>query len=313
MASNEFLPVCISVSNFLPQMNGIDYCSESTRGHMASSSLAICGLARDCAATLPQNKALIEKLRTFFGSSMVVIVENDSSDQTRQQLDGWASECNDVFIMQGMPLQDEISTKKNRASVNPFYSLRRISKMASLRNQYINFLVNSGSLVDYLLVLDLDVSQIDLGGVMDSFEKREAWDVITAYGYSLSPFLKERYHDSFALVPLGEQSMVKTERSIKKLQGRFRLEKNSDKLVSVTAAFGGLSIYKTRGQKLPLYKAEPNADARVEATCEHIGFTASFVQSSGPVVKINPRMHLRYQTVIDALKRKIPLTLKKIG
>ena len=98
-------------------MNGIDYCSESTRRHMASSSLAICGLARDCAATLPQNKALIEKLRTFFGSSMVVIVENDSSDQTRQQLDGWASECNDVFIIQGMPLQDEISTKKNAKSI----------------------------------------------------------------------------------------------------------------------------------------------------------------------------------------------------
>ncbi|MFM8807112.1 MAG: hypothetical protein ACKOD1_07095, partial [Sphingomonadales bacterium] len=119
--------------------------------------------------------------------------------------------------------------------------------------------------------------------------------------------------DSFALVPQGEESISKTESSIKGLQSRFKLDKKSDRLVPVASAFGGLSIYKIAGGVLPLYKADANPDPRVEAVCEHVAFARYFVDAADRGVKINPRMHLRYQTVFDALQRKLSLSLKTIG
>lgn len=285
--------------------------SESVQAHLASASVAICGLARDCAATLPSNRSLIEELRSCFSRSVVAVVENDSKDSTREQLELWAKECDNVFILDGHKPKTASSYANVNLTANPYFSFSRVNKLASLRNQYITFLHDTGFSFDYLLVLDFDVSQISFTGVIDSFQKRDAWDVVTAYGYSLSPLLRERYHDSFALVPLGDQLSVKTESSIKQLQARFALDRTSDLLIPVAAAFGGLSIYKTKGRPLPFYKAEYNQDLRVEAVCEHVSFAAYFVLSADSGVKINPRMHLRYQTVLDSLKRKLSNSLKK--
>ncbi|MFM7645159.1 MAG: hypothetical protein ACKO41_00445, partial [Sphingomonadales bacterium] len=116
-------------------------------------------------------------------------------------------------------------------------------------------------------------------------------------------------HDSFALIPLGEQSKPKTESFIKRLQSRYALDRNSEQLVLVSSAFGGLSIYKVKGQPIPFYTAEINADLRVQAVCEHVGFAAHFASATDRRVVINPRMHLRYQTVLDSLKRKLSNSL----
>jgi hypothetical protein len=278
--------------------------SDNGLSHMAASTLAIAGLARDCAHKLSGNIQLINQLRTYFKSSVVVVVENGSRDKTRHLLDAWAKSESNVHILEGNPL---IPTTLSQPAIVPnlFYSLARIQKLASLRNQYITYLAGKNIQPDYFLVLDFDVDQISLDGVLHSFERQAEWEVISAYGYSRSPFLQERYHDSFALVPLGEENHPKTEKSIKSLQPRFRLSTKSTQLVPVHAAYGGLCIYKTSGKALPLYKALPTGDSRVEAKCEHIQFSEHFTSGQSSRAFINPKMHLRYQTIWEAVSRRV--------
>jgi len=278
--------------------------SPSGLAHMAASTLAIAGLARDCGGKLKSNINWINTLRSYFKSSVVVVVENGSMDGTRPQLAAWAKSEPGIHILNGNPLVPS-SSQQTAIPANPFYSLARIQKLASLRNQYISYLADQNLQPDYLLVLDFDVDRVSLSGILDSFERHTEWNVVSAYGYSCSPLLKERYHDSFALVPLGEENQIKTEKSIKSLQSRFRLKRSNTELVPVHAAYGGISLYKINGLSLPLYQCRATKDPRVEAECEHVQFCRFFAEKGGEGVFINPRMRLRYQTIGEAISRKI--------
>ena len=233
--------------------------------HLANSSLAICGLARDCGSKLKENIRFIENLRTYFKETIVIVVENGSKDDTRLKLDNWVSSSDNIIVLNG----EESNIDPNLPSPipgipNPYYSRKRISRMAALRNQYLDYLASLNKSFDYLLVMDFDVDRISLEGVLNSLFRANEWDVVTAFGYSLSPKLKERYHDTYALVPLGEKVNAQTELSIKALQSTWRLNKNDQNLIPVYAAYGGLSIYKYELIKQIRYQILVNNDERVE-------------------------------------------------
>ena len=175
--------------------------------------------------------------------------------------------------------------------------------MADLRNQYLEHLVGLNESFDYVLVMDFDVDRISLQGVLNSFSRIKEWEVVTAYGYSTGPNLKERYHDSYALVPLGQENLVQTETSIKVLQPAWRLDKNDTQLRSVYAAYGGLSIYKYPLLKQLRYQVLENEDSKVEVRCEHFSICHQLQQSGITMIMVNPQMHLRYQTLWEAIKR----------
>lgn len=272
--------------------------------HLASSTIAICGLARNCASKLKGNIKFIEALRAYFESSVVIVVENGSTDSTRQQLNQWALPKSDIYILEGELANDSWRViPTSSVSPNPFYSRARISKMAALRNQYLEYLAGFNQSFDYVLVMDFDVNQVSLAGVLNSFTRVNEWDVITAYGYSTGPNLKERYHDTYALVPLGEESLVQTEVSIKALQSNWRLHKNDLQLREVYAAYGGLSIYKYAQIKDLRYHVMENKDSKVEVRCEHFSICHQLQQLNHTMIMVNPQMHLRYQTVWEAFKR----------
>ena len=194
--------------------------------HLATSSIAVCGLARNCASKLNENIEFIEELRAYFENSVVIVVENGSTDTTRQQLDQWSSSKSGLFILDGVSVNDTTQVIPTYSvSPNPYSSRSRITRIATLRNQYLEYLAALNQSFDYLLVMDFDVDQISLQGVLNSFSRINEWEVVTAYGYSTGPNLKERYHDSYALVPLGEESLAQTEASIKALQPAWHLGK----------------------------------------------------------------------------------------
>ena len=274
--------------------------SEDCRTHLANSSIAICGLAHNCAHKLSANIKFIEELRTYFKLLQVVVVENNSHDNTRAILYNWSVSSSNVVILDGESrLTDSISDD----NVNPYYSCKRISYLASLRNQYLNYIKSDGHAYDYILVLDFDVDKISLLGVLNSFEQRDNWDVACAYGYSISPCLQERIHDTYAMVLLGDENIPQQERPIKKLQQDVRLEKEEGSLLSVYSAFGGLSIYKTGLLEGINYQVLKNDDPRVEVRCEHFSIFHQLHQKQATRVVINPRMHLRYELFFETLSR----------
>jgi hypothetical protein len=279
--------------------------SENSRAHLANSSIAICGLAHNCAHKLSTNIKFIEDLRTYFKFLQVVVVENDSHDNTRAILDYWSESSSNVAILVGIERPIDTISDQSNYNVNPYYSYKRISYLATLRNQYLNYIKSDGRVYDYILVLDFDVDKISLSGVLNSFEQRDSWDVACAYGYSISPRLQERIHDTYAMVLLGDENKPQQERPIKQLQRDVRLDKISGSLFPVYSAFGGLSIYKAGLLEGINYQALKNNDPRVEVRCEHFSICHQLRQKQITQAVINPRMHLRYETFWETLKRKI--------
>jgi hypothetical protein len=294
--------------------------SDDCRAHLANSSIVICGLAQNCASKLGENIAFLNLIRKYFERSLVIIVENGSKDATRKILNDYAEIDSQVLILDGelssqsLKLLDEDSRlSTTRVLVpNPYYSRKRISRMAALRNQYLEKLSYLNQSFDYLMVMDFDVDRISIEGVLNSFAQYDKWDVVTAYGYSTSPFLIERYHDSYALIPLEQvtdegklSDNFLTEKFIKSLQRKCRLVVKQGQLIPVYAAFGGLSIFKYNLVKDLRYKVLPNFDNRVEVFCEHVSLCMQLYKNRNPIIAINPLMHLRYQTIFAAVMRKL--------
>jgi hypothetical protein len=274
---------------------------ENSMAQLKKMRLAVCGLARNCAPKLPATIRFIETLSSYFESTTIVVVENDSRDKTRAILNNWADSCSSLHIIDGKVPGEENASDTN---ANPYYSVKRVSRLAALRNQYLDFLKVQPAAPDFVLVLDFDVDRISLEGVLDSFVREAGWDVATAYGYSLSPTLQERYHDTYALVPLGEENIPQLEARLKSIQRNWRQDKASRELVGVYSAFGGLAIYKYKQINNLRYDVCSNRDERVEARCEHFSIANELQKNGYQRIVINPRMHLRFQTLGDALYKK---------
>jgi hypothetical protein len=274
---------------------------ENSYAQLKKMRLAVCGLARNCASKLPATIRFVETLSTYFKSTTIVVVENGSRDKTRVILNNWADSCSSLHIIDGKVPGEENASDTN---ANPYYSFKRVSRLAALRNQYLDFLKAQAVAPDFVLVLDFDVDRISLEGVLDSFTREADWDVATAYGYSLSPTLLERYHDTYALVPLGEENILQLETGLKAIQRNWKQDIASSELVRVYSAFGGLAIYKYK-QIIDLrYTVCPNGDERVEARCEHFSIANELQNNGYQRIVINPKMHLRFQTIGDALYKK---------
>jgi glycosyltransferase involved in cell wall biosynthesis len=276
---------------------------DKLRSQLAQSSLAICGLAKNCARTLPENINFIEEISSLFNMVKVVVVENGSTDSTRVQLNSWANKNQTVKIVNGELAA--FSTDKLSPGVNFYYSRHRIAKLAHLRNQYLEELKLSGISFDYLLVMDFDVDMISFAGVLDSFAQQNSWDAVAAFGYSVSPRLRRRYHDTFALVFLENAYLPQTENSIKKIQRDWVPDMTSNNLLPVFSAFGGLSIYRWNLVNSFQYEVVLNEDSRVEVRCEHYSFSSQLQATAGIRVVLNPLMHLRYERFIDTVARAI--------
>jgi hypothetical protein len=259
-------------------------------------SIAICSIVRNCENQLSKNINLIENLRKYFKSSFVIIYENDSVDNTKNVLLDWQKKSNNVNLyfetlnVKTIPVNDTLG-------YNRFFSKERITKMAYFRNKYLIELDNLNLDFDFVIVVDLDVIKIDLNGILNSFKSSHQWDVVTANGYSTSPSLKRRYHDSYALVEIGKENDIQTEKCIKNNQLLWSFLKIGQPLIPVYSAYGGLAIYKYNFLKGLRYGVFLNNDRRVESRGEHFYLHDHIIKSHNARIFINPNMVIKYQKI----------------
>lgn len=263
---------------------------------ISDSSIIICSIVRNAERGLKKNIPQINALCSHFKDFKVFVYENDSKDNTKLLLGSWQqNDPSHVFVsLNTTHATRTIPSASEVGDINPFYSRRRIEKMATLRNAYMEFIDAEGWKADYLMVVDLDVAWIRVDNILTSFE-RGGWDAVTAYGYSLSPKLKWRYHDSYALTEFGDENNPQTEYKTKMLSEKYASMPLNDDWVRVFSAFGGLAIYRFEGVKGLRYKAMDNDDKRVEVKCEHFSIYRQMADRGFGKVYINPRMVLKYQ------------------
>lgn len=278
----------------------------------SNSSIIICSIVRDAEQGLKKNIPVIKELCRHFKDYHIVVYENDSRDATKQLLTDWMESDREhvAALMNNTDPTKTIPSSKITKEANPFFCRKRIEKMAALRNQYMQYIEQAGWEADYLMVVDLDVANISLQGILTSFDKKAPqWDAVTAYGYSTAPNLKRRYHDTYALVEKGQANIPQTEQTIHDNALAFASKMKEEKWIQVDSAFGGLAIYRFEAIKGLRYQVLENNDSRVEVRCEHQSIYRQMSERGATAIYVNPLMKLKYQNltikiVWGTIKRK---------
>jgi glycosyltransferase involved in cell wall biosynthesis len=245
-------------------------------------NVAICALARDCEAELKNNIPQIENLRQLFKSSVVVVVENDSKDETKSVLANWAAISKNVSVISND--YDTLTIPKPSEEItHPETSMHRIEKMAFYRNIYLNWIEQQSQNFDLIIMLDIDVLSFSVEGVQKAIiSAPNNWGGIFANGYTDTKIFGRKvysmFHDMYAyieILPSNKPYLTVAKLfSQKKLMNKRLSEKE---YLPVVSSFGGMGIYKFNAIKGLRYKAERNEDKYMEAVCEHITFNMAMI------------------------------------
>lgn len=266
---------------------------------LSESVVIVCGIVRNAEKGLNHNIPVLNMFLSLCKDFRVFIYENDSKDKSKVLLKKWhESDPNRIHVsLNQINSSVTIPFQSNLEGANPFFSYKRISKMVSLRNKYMDYIEQQGWNGDFLMIVDLDVSKLYIESIVDSFKTDIDWDAVTAYGYSLSPRLKIRYHDTYALTELGDEFNAQTEDKIISLSEKYGKFNNTAAWIQVFSAFGGLAIYKFDAVKGLRYKVLKNSDKRVEVRCEHYSLYRQMFDRGYDRIFINPSMRLKYQSI----------------
>jgi len=256
---------------------------------MKNSRVVITGLIRDGESRIPNIKRNIAALTQHFAQYAVLIVENDSKDQTRPLLLEWTQEDPNIKVLGcgvnagscalNLPRTEGHSMQRNR-----------IVKMAYLRNLYLDYVLRNYPYFDYLIVIDLDLFGYPYAdGIADSFyylSTNRKINGIAANGLLMSDEGRFFYYDPFAYRPLGRKLDFDTEDEKNKWDKEVfanAYPKVGSGIMQVLSAFAGLAIYRIPDILLNNARYFPPEIGKYG--CEHVHFHKSL-----PGIYINPNM-----------------------
>lgn len=245
-------------------------------------NIVIAGLARDCEKSLPHIIKLIEELRERFIWSTVIIIENDSKDNTKKLLFNWEKQKIGVKI-----LSQDYGTvtipEQTIDGVKPLVSFHRIEKMAMYRNIYMKYFKIIDHKIDNVIIIDVDVESFSVDRVVEAITIcDDKCGSVFANGITVKRFFGKIYlkmfYDVFAvyeypnkeIFSFSEKTLSRTLKSICN-----NLKKN--KKYSVISAFGGIAVYNFKAIANLEYTVISNGLNKSEAVCEHIPFNTKII------------------------------------
>lgn len=276
-------------------------------GRMRQEKVAICSIVRNCRQNLKRNIPTIELIRSKFDKSLVVVVENDSIDGTKQVLADWSHSSPDVHI-----ITEDLGVTTvpvAEGAVLPCFSRHRIELMASYRNKYLEFLDQQWSAATIVIVVDLDLAEISVDGIANTFGQAIPWDAVTSNSINANSF-EPQYYDAYAFREVND-SQPQTEERIFTYQNLLSGFQRGMPMIKVASAFNGLCVYRAEAIRGLRYRCEPNSDMHVEATCEHITFHLDMSRQGFDRIYINPSQWVFYDAR-SGLPRRMMSSAKRI-
>lgn len=244
-----------------------------------TSTIAICGLARNVSRVLNKTKIRLEYIGKQFKDYRIIIFENDSNDGSRKLLSDWTKENNKVILLDCCELGscDCLLKKKEGYSLGAF-SKSRIDNMAFYRNQCLKAAKKTN--FDYLMVTDIDLNgQTNINGIYDSLSY-DNWDAIFCNGqvgiFGTFGTLTIQY-DAVAYVDINGEFDEKTNHLIKCVKNYSKMKYNvinNYSLVPVKSAFNGYGLYKLKSLKNISYYGHP-------LICEHNSLAKQIIENGG--------------------------------
>lgn len=256
---------------------------------MIDSKIVIGVLAKDCAPALYNNISRVERLGSCFSSYDVVVLENDSKDETKRVLRDWQLHNESVHVLFKDGIFSDFREIRNSVK-HPGMSLSRIARMVLLRNELMAYIREHFNPEIYML-LDIDIENFSVEGILNALNTApKDWGGLFANGRH-SRFFENRsipipfQYDYFAYLPKGKS--VDSYFS-KKFFSRFfkpYIEYRMNSAIQRNAfwecnsAFGGIGLYKWNLVKDYSYEVSvPSAfEGDNSCICEHIPFNMKLV------------------------------------
>jgi hypothetical protein len=248
---------------------------EKGRKAAKSKKVVFAALIRDVAERIPEIKKKVQRMGKLFKDYRILIVENDSTDNTRDLLVSWSKENPKVKILGCGYNVQKCSLPKMPKTDGHHVDRTRIEKMVKLRNIYLDEIkksYRSDDGWDYSIFWDLDmISSVYLDGVCNSLgylQDRKDVDVVCAYGIYRWGVLT-LFYDTYALLYKNEKFHIdlKTVHDIRKGLFEIKLDRGEEP-VEVDSCFSGFSIYRTSSLMPSNVRYDMSGDDNLE--CEHV-------------------------------------------
>lgn len=247
-----------------------------------NKNIVIAALARNCAKQLPNNISNIEELRNRFAWSQVVVVENDSKDDTKKILKNWSEKYDNVkIISQDFGIE---TIPGGKPSYQTNVSFCRINNMVNYRNIYMDYINILDHMIDYLIVIDLDIESFSVEGVIKSITNvNNDWGGIFANGVTKKSIFgftfSKLFYDTYAIYEYPFQDRIGfTEEMFDSIKKNIGRKINNLQYYSVISAFGGVGIYKYDVVRNLRYRVVENFRYKNQAICEHVIFNMDIVK-----------------------------------
>ncbi len=237
---------------------------------MKRSTIIVAIMLRDMADRMDSVQERVLRLVTHFKDYMILVVENNSTDDTRLLLKQWRATNPRVRIL-GCDVEDDVCEipLASIKTVGHAVYYRRIAKMVYLRNLYLDEIKKLGS-YDYTLIWDIDVvGSLYTDGVANSLGwmvHQPQIQMISAYG-AYRKFGYWVYYDTYAHQDIGERFDFKYKLRHDFEKGIFNQRYVGDDLVRVESGFGGCTLYRTAALLPSNVRYTMSEDGNIE--CEH--------------------------------------------
>lgn len=241
----------------------------------ANSKVIITALLRDVESRIPEIKKKAERVGKLFRDYRILIVENDSTDRTRELLLEWTAHNPKVTILGCGHNVKKCSIPKSPKTDGHYVDYQRIEKMTRLRNIYLDEIKRSYSPNDgwdYVVMWDLDMlGSVYLDGIhhsMGYLEEHPDVDVVCSYGiYRWGALVL--FYDTYALLHPNEEFHIdmKSIHDIRKGWWEAKYQRG-DEPFDVDSCFSGFAIYRTDSLMNEDVFYDMSPPGNVE--CEHV-------------------------------------------
>lgn len=256
---------------------------EKGKNHFSENGIIICGLARDIERRIDYFMRNIENITSSFKDHLILMVENDSKDRTREILLKLKKKYNIIVLGCGIDADKCIMNLKSYGHV---HHQSRIQKMVDLRNIYMDYFNEHyeefKDKYQYTTIIDTDiVSNIYPKSIHHSgyyFKKYKEIDALGANSLMV-PWL-ENYYDVYAVEELDNKKYLYQTKFYTYKFDETGTKKDLHKLYS---SFGGFVIYRSSSLYNKRYELQLNE--RNVPLCEHVG-----IHKKMPNYYINPKM-----------------------
>ena len=254
---------------------------ESGRKHFSQTRVIICGLIRSHQSHIKRLEEQLSPLGKLFADYAIVIVENDSKDNTRQELIQWTTRDSHVHII---GCDNQVNTIQScnlslPTTIKHIPEMQRIEKMVRLRNLYLDYIDHHDLLsqYDYVLVEDFDLtSSTYFNGLFSTgfhFDHDPDIDAICSNGILYNQYLGnllswKTYFDPYAHKDQANRDWSTTYNEL--WSSVFRQYSCEENLIPVQSCFSGRTIYRYRSIRGKRYRTY--YDRNQQAICEHVGF-----------------------------------------